>query len=91
MESAIRDKQEDAAVKDERMDRMDAIVEEATEAIVNNESNNPFLNALDMMKENAESKEDVVKNVHLIQSLTKRLGASGKILTPLKKKPRNWY
>ena len=62
----------------------------ATAAIVNNESNNPLLNALDMMKENAGSEEDVVKNVHLIQSLTKRLGASGKILTPLKKQ-RNWY
>ena len=91
MESAVREKQEGSAAKDERMDRMDEVAEEATTAIVNNESNNPILNALDMMKENAGSKEDVVKNVHLIQSAAKRPGASGKILTPLKKKPRNWY
>ena len=89
VESAIREKQEDNGAKDERMNRMDEVVAEATEAIVNNESNNPLLNALDLMKENVGSKEYVVDNVHLIQSAAKRPGASGKILTPLKKQ-RKW-
>ena len=87
--SAVREKKEDNAAKDERMDRMDEVAEEATTAIVNNESNNPILNALDMMKENAGSEEDVVKNVHLIQTAAKRPVASGKLLTPLKKQ-RKW-
>ena len=86
---AIREKQEDNGAKDERMNRMDEVVAEATEAIVNNESNNPLLNALDLMKENVGAKEYVVDNVHLIQSAAKRPGASGKILTPLKKQ-RKW-
>ena len=90
MLSAVREKKEDNAAKDERMDRMDEVAEEATVAIVNNESNNPMLNALDLIKENVGSKEDVVNNVHLIQSTAKRPEASGKILSPLRKKQRPW-
>ena len=69
---------------------MDEVAAEATEAIVNNESNNPMLNALDLIKENVGSKEDVVNNVHLIQSMAKRPEASGKILSPPRKKQRPW-